>query len=349
MKIIEINGSHGEAGGQILRTSLALSAYTGKPFKISNIRKSRPIPGLQPQHMKAVQAAAALCSADTKGVEKHSMEVEFKPNKIKSGIFEFDIKTAGSVTLLLQALLPICLKAKEPIKIIVKGGTDVQYAPPIKYFQHVFAYYMRKIGIDTKIHVKKHGFYPKGGGKVLLEYDPKNSSLKPINIQQRGILQRIDIHSTASETLEKAKVAERQLTGFMKNIGKLYSPLVKNKFIEYVSTSSIGSVFHCHAHFEKAKVGASWLGKPGLRAENVGMRAAQNLIEQIKQRTPLDEYMEDQIIPYMALSTMKHKKSSIIAISHMTKHTETNIWTTEQFLPVKFEIGKNVLECNYIA
>ncbi len=349
MKFIEIDGSYGEAGGQILRTSLSLSAYTGKPFKISNIRKSRPIPGLQPQHMKSVQAAAALCNADTKGVEKHSMDVEFIPNKIQSGIFEFDIKTAGSVTLLLQTLLPICLKAKEPIKIIVKGGTDVQYAPPIKYFQHIFAYYMRKIGIDTKINVKKYGFYPKGGGEILLEFDPKKSDLKPINIQQRGILQRIDIHSIASETLEKANVAERQITGFMKNIGKLYTPLVKNKFIEYVPTSSVGSVVHCHAHFEKAKLGASWLGKPGLKAEHVGMQAAQALIMQIKQRAPLDEYMEDQIIPYMALSTMKYKKPSIISISHMTKHTETNIWTTKQFLPVKFEIGNNMLECNYIA
>ncbi len=344
MKIIEIDGSHGEAGGQILRTALSLSAITKKPFHIYNIRKARPVPGLQPQHLKSVEAAATLCQAEVKGNEKNSTELTFKPGKIQSGIFEFDIKTAGSVTLLLQTLIPIAINAKEPIKITVKGGTDVSYAPPIKYFQHIFSYYMRKIGIDMTIHAKKHGFYPKGQGEILIEVNP--SEITPINIQRTGVMHRIDIHSTASTTLEKADVAGRQIKGFLKNIGKLYMPLVKNKFIEYTPTASTGSVIHAHAHYENAKLGASMLGKPGLKAENVGMQAAQALIKQIKSRAPFDEYMEDQIIPYMALSVIKHKKLAIIRIEHITKHTETNIWTVEQFLPVKFEQGNNVLECN---
>lgn len=346
MRIIEIDGAHGEAGGQILRTALSLSAVTQKPFRIFNIRSSRPVPGLQPQHIKSVEACAAMCDATVMGNEKNSTEITFMPKKIKSGIFEFDIGTAGSVTLLLQSLLPIAIYAKDPVQIMVKGGTDVKWSPPIKYFQHIFCYYMHKIGINAKVHIKKYGFYPKGGGEVLMEVKP--SSIKEIDIQRTGVLQRIDVHSIASTTLEKSNVAGRQVDGFIKNIGKTNASLVKNKFIEYVATASIGSSLHCHAHYEHAKIGASALGEPGFRSEIVGALAAQHLIKQMKALAPFDEYMEDQIIPYMALSTVANNKSSIIRIAHLTKHTETNMWVVEHFLPVKFELGKNVLECNLI-
>ncbi|MFH1420757.1 MAG: RNA 3'-terminal phosphate cyclase, partial [Candidatus Aenigmatarchaeota archaeon] len=320
--MIEIDGSFHEGGGQILRTSLALSAITKKPFHITKIRAGRCNPGLQAQHMKSVEAAAMLCNASVSGNELGSQEVTFKPKDIISGIFDIDVGTAGAIALIFQTVIPICVRAKGEVKLKIKGGTDVQWAPPMFYVQHILCDYLKRIGISVTVTINKFGFYPKGGGEVLIDVVPCKKLL-PIDIQQTGMLQRIDVHSTATTSLEKANVAGRQIDGFVRNIGKLYQPIVKNKFVHYVDSLSIGTSIHAHAHFEYAKLGASVLGERDKKAETVGAQCAERLIKQIKGRAPFDEYMEDQIIPFMALSSLDNKSTSIIRVGHLTKHTET--------------------------
>ncbi|MEM0374506.1 MAG: RNA 3'-terminal phosphate cyclase, partial [Sulfolobales archaeon] len=165
--MIEIDGSFGEGGGQILRTSLTLSALTGKPFRIYNIRAKRPKPGLQMQHLTAVRVVKELCNADVRGDYLGSLNLEFKPNKIvESGEFNFDVTTAGSVTLIIQTILPLLINRNIIVKI--KGGTDVPKAPTIDYIRLVFLNILNKIGLSANIILIKRGHYPEGGGEVII-------------------------------------------------------------------------------------------------------------------------------------------------------------------------------------
>jgi RNA 3'-phosphate cyclase len=217
MEMIEIDGNHGSGGGQIIRTAVSMSALTGKPCHIRNIRAKRENPGLSYQHLTAVKAVAELCHAQLSGAELRSEELTFIPGKIGSGGFNFDIGTAGSITLVLQALLPAAIHAKGPIKFVVSGGTNVPLAPSPEYFQHIFSDYLKKMGINIQSETLKYGFYPKGGGKMQVLINP--GIPKPLDLIDRGQLIKVDCWSIATKDLEKPLVAERQITGFRKEIG----------------------------------------------------------------------------------------------------------------------------------
>ena len=170
--MIEIDGSFGEGGGQIVRTAVALSAVTGKPVRISRIRQGRPKPGLAPQHAWAILALAELCDAKTSGIAPGSSEIAFAPGEIRGGSHKVKIGTAGSVTLLMQCLLPALLKTDVPASLEVQGGTDVQWAPTVDYFKNVFLPALGCFGAEVSLEVRQRGYYPKGQGSVLLKVDP---------------------------------------------------------------------------------------------------------------------------------------------------------------------------------
>lgn len=337
--MIEIDGSYLEGGGQIIRTAVALSAITQKSIHIFNIRKGREKPGLRPQHLAGIRAAAKICDATAEGLNLKSMEIIFKPEKIKGGTLTIDTKTAGSVTLILQALVLIGIFAKTPLNLTIRGGTAVPFSPTIEYFQHVLCFFLEKMGVNVFIETKKHGFYPKGGGEALVKIKP--SKIQNINLIDRGELQKIDVLSIASHHLRQSRVAERMIDGFKKILSD-----VNTKF-EYVDTFSPGCFMRSHAHFESGKLGADALGKRGKRAEDVGMDAARELKSTIDTGTPIDPWMVDQIIPYMALSADQAKAISKIKIPQLTKHAETNIWVVKKFLDVAFEIQDNIIVCSF--
>ena len=170
--MIEIDGSFGEGGGQIVRTAVALSAVTGKPVRIARIRQGRPKPGLAPQHAWAILALAELCDAKTSGIAPGSSEITFAPGEIRGGSHKVKIGTAGSVTLLMQCLLPALLKTDIPASLEVQGGTDVQWAPTVDYFKNVFLPALGCFGARVSLEVRQRGYYPKGQGSVLLKVDP---------------------------------------------------------------------------------------------------------------------------------------------------------------------------------
>src|SRR3990172_3500545 len=170
--MLVIDGSFGEAGGQILRTAVALSAIKKIPIKVISIRKGRPEPGLKAQHLVGIQAAAELCNAKLTGASLGSTEITFTPGKIKTGGFKFDVGTAGAITLVLQTLVPIAAFAPGKVKLEIKGGTTVAWSPPIEYFQNIYCDYLEKMGILVNSEVIKYGFYPKGGGIVKVEISP---------------------------------------------------------------------------------------------------------------------------------------------------------------------------------
>jgi RNA 3'-phosphate cyclase len=331
--LIEIDGSYGSGGGQVIRTAVALSAVTGKSVNIKNIRIKRDKPGLRAQHATGVKAVAKICDAETEGVEIGSSEIVFKPGKIKNGKFNFDIGTAGSITLVLQTLVIVAAHAQEEMIFKIKGGTNVNWSPPIEYFQQVFCDYMKKIGYDIKMDVERYGFYPKGGGVVTVKTTPWKE-IKKLNLLERGELSKVDIHSVASKDLEKAEVAKRQARSLRKNLLNAI-PDLKIEIVqkEYVDSFSTGSSIHAHAHYDNCRLGAESLGERGKSSETVGKECAERLLFEMNSKATVDSHMADQIIPFLAFS------GGEFLTSRVSEHLKTNIWVVEKFIGNKFKIA----------
>jgi RNA 3'-phosphate cyclase len=169
--MLEIDCSYGEGGGQIVRSALSLSVVTGTDIKLINIRSNRPNPGLAPQHITAVRSIAKLCNGKYSDLRKGEKELEFRPSGLRPGKFKFNIGTAGSITLVLQTLLipTVFNNSKGDFEITIIGGTDVNWSPTFDYFDHVFLEHLREVGIPIKTHLLRRGYYPKGGGEVVLK------------------------------------------------------------------------------------------------------------------------------------------------------------------------------------
>lgn len=332
--MIEIDGSFGEGGGQILRTASALAAITRKNCRIFNIRKSRPKPGLAIQHLLGIQTLTQLSEGKLEGDCLGSEEIKFFPQGIKNNDFYLKIETAGSITLLLQSLIPPALFATEPIKIVIDGGaTDTFFSPTIDYFRFCFLKIFEKLGGKIDINITRRGYYPKGGAKIELIIQP--AKLNNLDLLERGNLKRILILSGASELLKSKKVAERQISGVKEVLGELKLPIEEN--FEYYQTQCPGSQICLIAEFENTVIGVDNLGRIGKRAEEVGKETALELLKEEKSRACLDKFLADQILIYLALSKGKSK----ISVSEITEHCKTNIWVIEKFLKGRFEIKNN--------
>jgi RNA 3'-phosphate cyclase len=336
--MIEIDGATGSGGGQILRTACALAVATKKPCHIFNIRAKRPKPGLMPQHLLGIQALTQLCNGSLEGDFLGSEEIKFYPSEINQNRTSIKVKieTAGSITLVLQTLIPLALSAPKPIKITFEGGaTDTFFSPTIDHFHYVFLKILKKLEGEVEINILKRGYYPEGEAKVEVTIYP--AELKPLNLTERGLLNKIIAISGASEFLKNKKVAERQFAGVREVLGKLKLPIEEK--VEYYKSRCPGSQICLVAEFENTIMGTDNLGKLGKRAEEVGKEAALELLKEQKSQACLDKHLADQILPYLALA----KGKSQVTVSEITNHCKTNIWVIEKFLDGKFEIKGNLI------
>lgn len=324
--MIEIDGSFGEGGGQIVRTAAALSAVTGKGVHITKIRQGRPKPGLAAQHARALMALAEICGARISGVMAGSSEITFAPGKIKGGRYRIEIGTAGSATLLMQCLMPALLCADDPSSLQIQGGTDVQWSPTVDYFKNVFLPALSTFGAKVSLEVLQRGYYPRGQGEVLLQVQPKRlkaSSLQ--NIQNAksscNLVQGVSHCSNLPEhvAIRQAESAEKLLeeAGYMAQIDR-----------EVAHLPSQGSGITLWSGCK----GASSLGKKGFPAEKVGITAAEALIAELKSSAAVDVHLADQLIPYLALI------GGSFTAREISLHARTNIWTARHFLEVDIGI-----------
>lgn len=328
--MIIIDGSEG--WGQVLRTAIALSSLTLKPVKITNIRASRPKPGLMPQHLMGIKVAAEFCDAQILGLQFGSMEVEFSPRKLNVEDKTIDIGTAGSIPLILQTLTPLLTFAKKEIVLEIIGGTAGLGSPTIEYLKNVTFPILSKLGLPLpEIEVLKQGFYPKGGGRVKITFQPAKS-LSSINILNPGEILSIKEISIAgslpeSVAIRQAESAKNVLSNIIKNI-QTYS--------ESVNTYSQGTSITLWAETENSILGADNIGKRGIMAEDIGREAAEELMRSIQSKAALDKYMSDQILPFLALAQGK----SSITVEEITQHCISNISVCEKILGCKFSVDK---------
>ncbi|MCK4589110.1 MAG: RNA 3'-terminal phosphate cyclase [Nanoarchaeota archaeon] len=340
--MIEIDGSYGEGGGQIIRTALALSAITGKGFKAVKIRAGREKSGLKAQHLACITALKKICDAKTNSVAVGSDVLEFTPGKIKGGKFEIDIGTAGSITLLLQAVSWPCFFAPKKITLKIIGGTCGKWQAPVEYFQNVLLPHLNKLASKIDFKILKRGYYPKGGGIVELSVTPKKlDDVVSVDLVTRGDLVQIKGVSYASKDLEKAQVTERQARAAQKTLGKYEVPINISK--EYGETLNPGTgivlwaVFEGEDHLNPVRLGGSSFGERGKPSEKVGEEAAKNLIAEIDSDGIVDGHLADQLIPLLGLVGGQMK------VVEVTKHVESNIYAVEKFLDVKFKIKDNLI------
>ncbi len=328
--MIKIDGSYGEGGGQIVRTALFLSLLTGKPFRIHNIRASRKNPGLKMQHLSIIRALKQITESDAKGDKLNSTELEFHPGRVLGGNLKLDIHTAGSITLVLQTLLPTLTLAEKPSKLTIIGGTDVPGGMTIDYLRYIYQPFVERFSKKIEVRVRRRGYYPAGGGIVEVEVYPTSSlKIKPILLTEQGKLEFVKIISVSSTKLKKRNVAERQLKG-AREILKKFNPI---EVIHYEESLTPGCSILAYAQFSSgAIIGSDNIGKLGVPAEKIGQEAAKNLIHELNSGATVDIHLQDNIIPLIALA------GGEIVVSKVTKHTQTNIMVTEKFLPVKFQV-----------
>ena len=344
--MIRIDGSYMEGGGQILRTALALSTFTGLPFRVEKIRHGRPAPGLKPQHVEAIQALIRMSSAQAEGAQAGSPSVVFYPGRLKPGDYSIDIGTAGSVTLLMQALLVPLLFAPGEVTLRILGGTDVRWSMPVDYLTHIMLPVLRDwAGIE--VLAVRRGFYPKGQGRLDVKVCPRVQGLRYSSVENfrsawrsrtSGLdmeirPQAIEIHgiSAASAFLAKARVAERQAEAAKAVLGPGIPLEIKQ---EYGPSASPGTVITLWAAARggQAFAGGDALGEKGKPAEAVGREAAEKLLHVLNSSAAVDVHLADNLVPLLALAGGR------IKTTHITDHLRSNIYVCEAFLRVRFEV-----------
>ncbi len=327
--LLEIDGSYGEGGGQILRSATALSALMNEPVKIKNIRANRPTTGIRPQHHTAISCIKSICKGAAEGLEVGSKNLTFLPGEIQPGEYSFDVGTAGSIILIFQACILACLKSPKPITIKIIGGTDVKWAPTWDYFAQVFLPIIEKMGVKVESELLKRGYYPKGGGEAKIKIYPvkKLKSLKlenPYYSKIEGIVHTSNLPEHISRRMKHSalKVAVKN------NIRSYIQVKTEDSF-----SPGTGITLWCKS--DKTVLGSTLLGEKGLSAERVGENAAHQLIKDIKKKATLDSYTFDQILPYMVLAENRSK----CIIRELSMHAQTNMWLVNQFF-----LNKNIFQ-----
>ncbi len=325
--MLEIDGAHGEGGGQLVRTAVALAAVTGQAMRISNIRAGRARPGLAAQHVAAVRAVAEICGARVDGLSLRARQIEFRPGRPSGGTFRFDIGTAGSATLVLQALVPAALAGERECRVAITGGTDVRGAPPLDYLQHVLLPLLAFAGAPVSLQVRRRGYFPRGGGELEIRVTP--ARLRPVQLEAPGAL--LGLHARAHVGNLPLHIARRMLAAAQTAL----PGGVRRDFqaLEEENASGQGGAVVLWAKCEHSVLGAGRVAERGVRAESLGDAAGRELAADLAAGVALDAHAADQLLVFLALAGGE----SSFTTRALSSHACTAMWLIERFLPVRFE------------
>jgi RNA 3'-terminal phosphate cyclase (ATP) len=335
--MIRIDGSQGEGGGQILRSALALSMGTGQPFSINGIRAGRSRPGLLRQHLTAVRAATAISDAAVDGDELRSGQLVFSPETVRGGDYRFAVGTAGSCLLVLQTILLPLLRADEPSEIVLEGGTHNPHAPPYHYLEKVFVPLLRRMGAEVDLALERYGFYPAGGGRVVVRVRPGTRPQQLALVEGGGIVRR---QATALVVKLAENIARRELKQVHRKLNWSEDELTVATDDRAVSP---GNVVMLEVEREQVTELFTGFGARDVASEKVANQA----IEEAKEYLAVGEaavgkHLADQLLLPMAMG-----EGGAFTTLPLTRHTTTNIDIIRQFLAVKIEtreIGRKVHE-----
>ncbi len=326
--MIEIDGSYGEGGGQLLRTAVALAALTGQPLALRNIRARRSPPGLAPQHMTAVRAVATLCAAGVEGLEARSQELTFTPDGLRSGRFAFDVGTAGSVTLVLQAVLPVATMCGGAVHARLTGGTDVKAAPSLDYLRYVFLPLLARLGVNAEIVLRRRGYYPRGGGEIEAVVQPGRP--RALRLETAGPLE--SIHGAAHVANLPAHIVARMANTAVALLPGFPPARIEQQMLGRSDAVGQGGAIVVWARTAHTILGGSEVAQRGIPAERIAQNAVNALREELVAGATLDIHAADQVLIYLALAD---GPSHFLARS-VSSHARTTMWLLRQFLPVQF-------------
>ncbi len=339
--MITIDGSFGEGGGQILRSSVALSLITGKPFQIENIRAGRKKPGLMRQHLTAVNAAVEVGAADVSGNAIGSQSLTFAPKAINAGTYKFAVGTAGSTTLVLQTILPALLIADKPSEITLEGGTHNPFAPPFSFLEKVFVPVLNKMGPEISLDLQRPGFYPAGGGCFTVKIQPK-AKLDRIDIIERGEI--VSRSAKAYVAYLSEKIASRELR-VIRN--KLSWDEKDTEIIKVRDSNGPGNIVTAEIQSENITELFTGFGMKGLPAGKVPLGMVDEAREYLAAGVPVARHLADQLMIPMAMAG-----GGTFRTLPLTLHSTTNIEILKKFLDVQVEVTKlekDFYEINIIA
>jgi RNA 3'-terminal phosphate cyclase (ATP) len=317
--MIELDGAQNEAGGQVLRSALALAICTCQPFRITNIRVSRDMPGLLRQHLAAVNAAADIANADVLGAQLGSRELIFRPRQYHGGSYEFAVGASGSCSLILQTVLPALLIAPKPSTVRITGSTHCNNAPAFDCLQRAFAPLLERMGARVQLSLIGYGFQPQGGGGMQAEIAP--SQLMPITLHERGA--RVSHFAESHVAGLPMDVAQRELAA----IGRqLHWPSQQLHVRSLPTTVSKGNVITITLAYQQVTEVFTAIGEPGVRAETVALAVAQEAEHYLAGSAPVGTYLADQLLLPLALSG-----GGSFTATLLSAHFRSNAIVIEQF------------------
>lgn len=320
-RMLHVDGSQGEGGGQILRSSLALSMVTGRPFTIEGIRAGRKKPGLMRQHLTAVRAAAEICAAETEGAELHGGRLVFRPGEIRPGEYRFAVGSAGSATLILQTVLPPLLTAGAPSRLVLEGGTHNPWAPPFHFLERVFLPVVKRMGPVVTPSLEAWGFYPAGGGRFVVDVEPA-PSLAAVEILERGA--ELGRRARAATSKIPRHVGERELAVLRKRLALAEDDC---EVLDVTDSVGPGNVLMFEFVCEGLTELFTGFGERGVRAEAVAERVVRAFRRHLAAGVPVGEHLADQLLLPMAMAGRGRFRTFA-----PSRHSRTNARVIESFL-----------------
>jgi RNA 3'-phosphate cyclase len=329
--MFEIDSSRGEGGGQMVRTSVALAAVTGVETRLVRIRENRPTNGLSKQHTIVVKAVADLTGSTVTGNYPGSREIVFTPGNAMETDIRADIGSAGSISLMLQAMLLAARNYNRPARMDIHGGTNVMWAPPIDSYQQVLFPLMERMGINVKLDIVQRGFYPTGGGRIIAELQPMGA-IGPLDMKDLGELRGVEGVCYIQNLPDW--MCEQMIGSCLKVLAPVCDADIT---LQRTEGESKGAGMSLVATYDNGRLGSNVLTSRGHPARKAGEDVAKDLLEEMRTGATMDIHTADQLLPYMALAEGR----SAFTVSKISKHLISQMDTLESFLDVRFGVERH--------